>query len=118
MKRTKLLALGLALILTSCSATKKTSEISSQNNFGALTSLVLTSAPKNALDIAALRSPLEKGWLLKTIKFGPRKVGLRPAPPPPKPTLAVNREARINPDRHELKQCLSLHFNREIQLGI
>ena len=68
MKQTKRLALGLALILTSCSATKKTSGIPSQNNSRALTSLVLTSAPKNALDIADLRTSGTPGDTEKYLK--------------------------------------------------
>ena len=98
MKQTKRLTLGLALILTSCSATKKTSGIPSQNNSRALTSLVLTSAPKNALDIADLRTSGTPG---DTVTFTGQILGKNPA-------FTRGRAVMIMGDPKKLTSC-NLH---------
>jgi len=61
MKPTQLLALGLTLALASCSEKKETSENTPQGDSGNLASLVLTSAPDNAIDIADLRKSGKPG---------------------------------------------------------
>lgn len=60
-KQTKLLALGLTLALASCSEKKEASETNSNSDSGGLTSLVLTTAPDDAVNIADLRKSGKPG---------------------------------------------------------
>jgi len=61
MKLTKLFVLGLTLLLASCSEKNETSESSTKAESGGLTSLVLSSAPDEAIAIADLRKTGKPG---------------------------------------------------------
>jgi hypothetical protein len=75
MKPTKLIALGLTLALASCSEKKETSEANSNSDSGDLASLVLTTAPENATDIADLRKSGKPG---ETVTFTGHVLGSDP----------------------------------------
>lgn len=75
MKPTKLLALALTLVLASCSEKKETTNNTSQDDFGSLASLVLTTAPNDAIDIADLRKSGKPG---DTVTFTGKVLGSDP----------------------------------------
>jgi ABC-type iron transport system FetAB permease component len=61
MKLTKLLVLALSLTLAACSEKKETSEKTAKGGSNTLLSIVLTSAPDQAIDIADLRKSGKPG---------------------------------------------------------
>lgn len=74
MKQTKLLALGLAFILSACSEDKETSKEENANK-APLAHLVLDSAPEKAVDIAEMRKSAQPG---DTVTFTGEVIGSDP----------------------------------------